>query len=303
MVVAREGRKQIDRIELDLLAATKTDEVVAFVVPGHGGPDFDLALEYVRWVVAELTERGIKVAVHYRAVENGVVLALEDVTGAEEDSMTTATHRQRLAQIRERTHEARAERAKARQLLDAARADHDTDGEAVALVAYDRSDEALQVAERLESQLLSSLAGVDGRGFGGGIFDDPQTIETLQRLGDSSFPIGSIDLGPLGTHEELIETIDAGSWGPSKLAAGTDVVVPDTARVGTYYGVVPQPRRPLSVLDLLPTSPMDSRSFGYLQESGSWVGAAETAEGAVKPEAAIASPRPRSWPPRSLSAR
>jgi hypothetical protein len=79
LVVAREGRKQIDRIELDLLAATKTDEVVTLVVPGHGGPDFDLALEYVRWVVAELTERDIKVAVHYRAVENGVALALEDV--------------------------------------------------------------------------------------------------------------------------------------------------------------------------------------------------------------------------------
>src|SRR5437870_4055449 len=79
-VVAREGRKQIDAIELQLLAATKTDEVVAFVVPSHGGEDFDLALSHLQWVVAELAERGVKVAVHYRAVENGVVIALEDVT-------------------------------------------------------------------------------------------------------------------------------------------------------------------------------------------------------------------------------
>jgi hypothetical protein len=80
VVVAREGRKQIDRIELALLVATKTNEVVAFVVPDHGGEDFDLALSYVQWVVAELTERGLKVAVHYRPTYNGVVVALEDVT-------------------------------------------------------------------------------------------------------------------------------------------------------------------------------------------------------------------------------
>jgi hypothetical protein len=80
VVVDREGRKQIDRFELDLLAATKTNEVVAFVVPDHGGEDFDLALSYVQWVVAELTERGVKVAVHYRPTYNGVVVALEDVT-------------------------------------------------------------------------------------------------------------------------------------------------------------------------------------------------------------------------------
>jgi hypothetical protein len=80
VVVAREGRKQIDSIELALLAGTKTDELTALVVPGHGGPDFDLALEYLRWVVAELTERGIRVRIHYRPTHNGFVIALEDVT-------------------------------------------------------------------------------------------------------------------------------------------------------------------------------------------------------------------------------
>ena len=79
-VVAREGRQQIDRIELALLANTKTDDVLGFVVPGHGGEEFDLALSYVQWVVRELTGRGIRVAVHYRPTENGVLLALEDTT-------------------------------------------------------------------------------------------------------------------------------------------------------------------------------------------------------------------------------
>ena len=44
------------------------------------------------------------------------------------------------------------------------------------------------------------MAGVDGNGnghFGGGIFDDPHTVETLQRMGNGSFPIGAVDLGPL----------------------------------------------------------------------------------------------------------
>ncbi len=80
VVVAREGRKQIDEIELALLAGTKDESVLAFVVPGHAGPDFDLALSYVQWVTAELTRRGVKVACHYRPTENGVVLGLEDVT-------------------------------------------------------------------------------------------------------------------------------------------------------------------------------------------------------------------------------
>jgi hypothetical protein len=79
-VVIREGRKQIDRIELALLANTKSDDVVAFAIPDHSGPDFDLAIEYVRWVTAKLSERGIRVHVHYRPTANGVVFALEDVT-------------------------------------------------------------------------------------------------------------------------------------------------------------------------------------------------------------------------------
>lgn len=75
-------------------------------------------------------------------------------------SLTTG--RQRLDLIRKRTHDAREERAKARQLLDAAREEHDQDAEAVAMIAFDRADESLQVAERLESQLLGQIAGVDG---------------------------------------------------------------------------------------------------------------------------------------------
>ena len=133
--------------------------------------------------------------------------------------------------------------------------------------------------------LLSSMAGIwDNGHFGGGIFENPETIQTLERLGNGSFPIGAIDLGPVSTREEFIQRMNSGSWGQPKLAAGTgDVTVPDSARLGPYYGAVPQLRRPLSLLDIIPTSPMEGRSFGYMQEGGSLDDAAETAEGAVKP--------------------
>ena len=131
------------------------------------------------------------------------------------------------------------------------------------------------------------MAGVNGNGhghFGGGIFDDPHTVETLQRMGNGSFPIGAVDLGPLSSRDEFVQRINSGSWGQPKLAAGTGIVdVPDSARLGTYYGTVPQLRRPLSLLDIIPTSPMDGRSFGYMQEGGSLDDAAETAEGKIKP--------------------
>jgi hypothetical protein len=127
----------------------------------------------------------------------------------------TAAHRQRLELIRERTKSARHRRQHARELRDAAREAGDQDGEAVAQMRYDEADLDLQTAERLESQMLSAMAGIDGGGFTGAtsIFEDPETIERLQRLGNGSFPIGTVDLGPLGSIEELVHTINAGTWG------------------------------------------------------------------------------------------
>ena len=80
LAIVRESRLQIDELELQLLAATKTGEVVAFVIPDHGGPDFETAINYLSWCVRELTERDIEIRVHYRPNENGVVIGLEDVT-------------------------------------------------------------------------------------------------------------------------------------------------------------------------------------------------------------------------------
>jgi len=199
----------------------------------------------------------------------------------------TRNHRDRLAQIRERCHAARAARQRARTTLDAARAAHDDDAVAVAALAVEQAGVELETAEQLEAMLLSQMAGVNGTGFGTSVFDDPATVETLQRLGSSSMPIGRLDLGPLSSREDLVARIESGGWVPSRHGQAGDVSVPDSARVGTHYGVVPQLRRPLRLLDLIGSQAMDNNRFSYMQESGTFDGAAETAEGAVKPQATL----------------
>ena len=88
--------------------------------------------------------------------------------------------------------------------------------------------------------LLSSMAGVSDNGqFGGGSFlDNPETVQTLERLGNGSFPIGAVDVGPVSSREEFVQRINSGRWGQPKLSAARgDVTVPDSARLGAYYGV------------------------------------------------------------------
>jgi len=197
----------------------------------------------------------------------------------------SATHRSRLGVIRERTHTARSRRANARELLDAARAESDIDAQAVAQIAYDQADVELQTAERLESQLLSSISGMNGAGpFGESVFENPETLASLERLASSSMPIGRIDLGPMLSRDDMLAMIESGSWG-SAIQAAADVDVDPGARVGIHQGIRPQLRRRLSVLDLIATAPMDSGSFAYSQESGGLDTAAEVVEGQVKPEA------------------
>jgi hypothetical protein len=74
VIVAREGKRQIDELAARLRANRETGEVEAFVIPEHSGPDFDLALSYFQWCVKQLAQRGVEVRVHYRPAHNGVVI-------------------------------------------------------------------------------------------------------------------------------------------------------------------------------------------------------------------------------------
>jgi HK97 family phage major capsid protein len=73
----------------------------------------------------------------------------------------------------------------------------------------------------------------------------------------------------------------------SRDALAADITGTTSMRRGNYGGIVPQLRRQLRVLDLLPTGTMDENTFPYTQESGSFTTAAETAEGAQKPEGGL----------------
>jgi len=86
VVLAREGRKQIDELEMRLLCNRQTGDVELYLIPGHGGPDFDLAVDYFQWTLRQLSSRGVDTQISYRPVENGVVFAIEDVTNYEENA-------------------------------------------------------------------------------------------------------------------------------------------------------------------------------------------------------------------------
>lgn len=85
VIVAREGKAQIDDLERRLRALTG-DEVEAMLIPGHGGPDFDAALAYMRWSLAELAARGIETHIQYRVTRNGVAFGVSIAENAEGDS-------------------------------------------------------------------------------------------------------------------------------------------------------------------------------------------------------------------------
>jgi Phage capsid family len=71
-------------------------------------------------------------------------------------------------------------------------------------------------------------------------------------------------------------------------STGGTVSFPDVDRVGPFYGVLPQLRRRLRLLDLIPTQVMSQgSSFHYTQELGSFDTAVETAELAAKSPADV----------------
>ena len=83
---------------------------------------------------------------------------------------------------------------------------------------------------------------------------------------------------------EFIRTIESGDWKQPTLAAST---VPDTTvgrrgDLDPVYGYVTQPRRRLSILDLVPKSEATGNSVPLITESGSFDTAVETTEGAAK---------------------
>jgi Phage capsid family len=204
--------------------------------------------------------------------------------------MLTAANRDRLELIRERTRNARSRRQHARQQMDAARDVSDQDAQAVASLAFDEADHDLQIAERLESQLLAQMAGIDDHGAIGrdSFLFDPGVIAELEQLAHSSAPVGSVNLGSIMSRGDWIgryaSSVADQDFRAPRMGADPSIAPDSASRMGPYYGAVAQLRRRLTLLDLIPSATMDGASFGYTQESGSFTTAAETAEGSVKPQ-------------------
>jgi HK97 family phage major capsid protein len=196
----------------------------------------------------------------------------------------TATQRDRLTQARERTRKARDEARRAREGRDLARRADDQQALVTTEVRLAQAQDEVEMASELERALLSQIAGVSGVGVGGESFlDDPNVVRSLEQLATSSMPIGNLALGPAMSRDELVAMMQSGSWRGGTFAAAGDVTIPDSARLGTYYGVVPQLRRRLRLTDLIPTQPMEGQAFTYTQEQGSFDTAFETPEAAIKP--------------------
>lgn len=102
------------------------------------------------------------------------------------------------------------------------------------------------------------------------IFENADMQAALRHMSGSKAKIGPIQLGEVASRDALV----------------ADVAGSANMRRGEFYGILPQLRRMLRVLDILPTGTMDGNSIPYTEESGSLDTAAEVAEGSAKGEAA-----------------
>jgi hypothetical protein len=104
----------------------------------------------------------------------------------------------------------------------------------------------------------------------GSLFTD-EIKAALKRASTTKGRFGGIELGEVADAEAL----------------KADIAPSANQRRGDYYGLLPQLTRPLRILDLLPSGTMDNNTLPYTVEGGSFTGAAETVEGALKPEAGV----------------
>lgn len=198
----------------------------------------------------------------------------------------TAEHRSRLEAARERKRVARQKMAAAREAVRIA-ADHNDPGAgAHAEIALETARGEESLAIELESALLHQIAGVEV--FSGeSCLDDPEVMRTLHHMAHTSMPIGSVNLGAYMDAEQFAASLGRSGMmaaGGSPSGPGPATVPPDV-RMQRPYGVVRQLYRPVKLLDVIPSSVMEGLSFTYVRESGSLdSGAAETAEGSLKPE-------------------
>ena len=211
---------------------------------------------------------------------------------------TLISNNQRLADTRERLQELRRRHVQARDVRDATKQALGSSSEPInpgsdSFRRLERAQSDLRqietdvaLVQEEERYVLAQLAGVDGSGsltYRENALRDPAVLENLASLAHSGMPFGSMNLGPVMSRDEFMIELERGK----NMAVAGSVTIPDTARQGPYYGIVPQLRRPLNLLDVIPTGTMDNKSFDYTRESGNFDTALETVEAATKPQADV----------------
>lgn len=149
-------------------------------------------------------------------------------------------------------------------------ADLSSEREAVLRMLAARGDRG---AAREHAGLADAAAAARGPNAGwnaGAILTEDVEAELAQIAGSSS-AIGAMRLGEVVSAQDF----------------AADIAPTANMRRGDYYGVLPQLQRPMRLLDLIPSAPMTGQNIPYTQESGTFTDAAETAEGAGKPEAGV----------------
>ena len=74
--VFRTARRHVDKIELDLLAASKTGQWPTLLVPFQEQDGWQMALAYFTWIVGELRSRGVPVTVTTTQTTEGTAFQL-----------------------------------------------------------------------------------------------------------------------------------------------------------------------------------------------------------------------------------
>jgi Phage capsid family len=174
-----------------------------------------------------------------------------------------------------------------REARDLAESHGDTHSEEAAERALQAVEDQIQSNITLQLTLTNQALGMSDFARSETFLNDPATVAQLGQLAYSQAPIGNVQLGPYIGRDQLVAEMTSGAWHSGTLAANGNGNAGDGARRGSYYGAVPQLRRALRLLDLIPTAPMDGNSFEYTQEGGDLDTAAETAEGAIKPTADV----------------
>lgn len=196
----------------------------------------------------------------------------------------------RLADVRRRLSDLRQEAAAARAARDTAKqafvdANSDPNSAAYrraqqAVARLDAVEDRVQAAREEEVFVLEQISGSDSRLYGESFLRDPEQLRSLAQAAESSAPIGRVQLGVGVAREDIVAQL-------GMFAAAGEGSFGNAARGTMYHGVVEAPRRQLRLLDLIPTASMDGRSIEYSQEVVVTEGAAEAAEGVVKPASEI----------------